>query len=128
MSYNKITILGYVGSDPQSRQIGENTVSSFSIATSEKSGGEEKTTWFRVSAWNKLAQVVNDHVKKGSQLLVEGRLALNEYTDKEGKTRTSAEVRLSELQFAGSKPTADDAPKAKAAKAGVTDTGDEIPF
>lgn len=127
MSYNKITILGYVGSDPQSRQVGENTVTSFSIATSEKSGGEEKTTWFRVNAWNKLAELVNNHVKKGSQLYIEGRLTLNEFKDKDGNNRTSAEVRLSELQFAGSKPVADDAPKAKAAGVGAVDDS-SIPF
>lgn len=127
MSYNKITLLGYVGSDPQSRTVGENTVSSFSIATNEKVAGEEKTTWFRVNAWNKLADLVNNHVKKGSQLYLEGRLSLNEYKDKDGNNRTSAEVRLSELQFAGSKPAADDAPKAKAASAG-TDSSDNIPF
>ena len=51
-------VTGYVGSDPQVRQVGEQTVASFSVAISRKNrAGEKQTVWVRVSCWNKLADI-----------------------------------------------------------------------
>ena len=131
MSYAKATIIGYVGSDTQTRQAGETTVTSFTIAANEKVAGQDKTTWFRVNGWGKVGDTVAQHVKKGTQLYVEGRLSQSEYTDKEGNAKTSLEVRLENFQFLGSKNDAAETekPKAKAASAGAgTDSSDNIPF
>lgn len=127
MSYNKIAIIGNLGSDPVTKAVGENTVTTFSVATSEKIKGDEQTTWFRVNGWNKLGQLAEEHLKKGSKVYLEGRLSQNTYTDKEGASRTSLEVRLSDLQFLT--PKQEGEPKAKAASAGAgTDSSDNIPF
>lgn len=102
-SYNKITLIGNLGRDPEVRMIDNNRkVTSFSLATNKtytNSRGEkvEKTEWFRISAWNKLADISENYLKKGSLVYVEGELSTNEYTDKEGKPRFSLEVMVRDL-------------------------------
>jgi len=62
---------------------------------------EEHTIWFRVSAWGRQAEVAAEYLAKGRQVYVEGRLSLEEYTDREGNPRTSAEVNASDIHFLG---------------------------
>ncbi|MFN0119351.1 MAG: single-stranded DNA-binding protein [Blastocatellia bacterium] len=108
-SFNKITIVGYLGRDPELRYTPQGTaVCSFSIATTErrkdKSGEmQDQTTWFKVAAWNRLAEVANQYLSKGKQVYIEGRLRTEEYTDKEGKLRTSLEVTANDIQFIGAR-------------------------
>jgi single-strand DNA-binding protein len=109
MSFNKITIVGYLGRDPELRYTPQGTaLCKMSIATTEKrknSTGEteEHTTWFRVTAWGRQAELANEYLKKGRQVYVEGRLRLEEYTDREGQKRFSAEVSATEIQFLGNR-------------------------
>jgi single-strand DNA-binding protein len=77
-----------------------------SIATTERRKNitgetEEHTTWFRVTAWGRQAELANEYLSKGRQVYIEGRLRLEEYFDREGQKRFSAEVNASELQFVG---------------------------
>jgi single-strand DNA-binding protein len=108
-SFNKITIVGYLGRDPELRYTPQGTaVCSFSVATTEKrkdKAGEmqENTTWFRITAWGRQAEVANQYLAKGKQVYIEGRLRQEEYTDREGKVRTSLEVFASDLHFLGSR-------------------------
>jgi single-strand DNA-binding protein len=107
MSFNKITIVGYLGRDPQLRHTPQGTpVCNFSVATTEKRKNargetEEHTIWFRVTTWGRQAELANEYLAKGRQVYVEGRLRLEEYTDREGFLRTSAEVNASEVHFLG---------------------------
>ena len=107
MSFNKITIVGYLGRDPELRYTPQGTaLCKMSIATTEKrksaSGEtEEHTTWFRVTAWGRQAELANEYLAKGRQVYVEGRLRLEEYTDREGQKRFSAEGSATEIQFLG---------------------------
>jgi single-strand DNA-binding protein len=120
MSFNKIILVGYLGRDPELRYTPQGTaVCKFSVATSERrknaSGEpEETTTWFRISAWGRLAEVANEYLAKGRQVYVEGRLRQEEYTDREGKPRTSLEVNATEIQFIGQR--GDEAAAASAEK------------
>jgi single-strand DNA-binding protein len=108
-SYNKITIIGNLGRDPEIRNISaDKKVADFSIAVTDaytdKNGQrQEKTEWFRVSFWNQKADVVERFLKKGNQVHVEGRLSVRTYTDKEGKERYSLEVLGQDLTLLGSK-------------------------
>jgi single-strand DNA-binding protein len=78
-----------------------------SIATTERRKNpttgetEEHTNWFRVTAWGRQAELANEYLAKGRQIYVEGRLRLEEYTDREGQKRFSAEVNATEIQFLG---------------------------
>jgi len=114
MSFHKITIIGNLGRDPELRYTPQGTpVCNFSVAANEKwrdSSGEtqERTTWFRIAAWRRLAEVANQYLKKGSQVYVEGRLSVREYTDRDGVLRTSLEVTASDIQFLGGRPIGSD--------------------
>ncbi len=105
MSFNKVFIVGYLGRDPELRYTPQgDAVCNFSVASTERRrdpGGElqDKTTWFRVSAWGRQAEVANQYLKKGSQVFIEGRLSLEEYTDRDGVQRSSLRVRATDLQF-----------------------------
>ena len=107
MSFNKITIVGYLGRDPELRYTPQGTaVCNLSVATTEKRRNargetEEHTIWFRISAWGRQAEVAAEFLAKGRQVYVEGRLRLEEYTDREGNPRTSAEVNASDIHFLG---------------------------
>lgn len=103
-SFNKITIVGYIGRDAELKYTPSGTaVSKFSVATTEKRKDNEKTTWFSVSVWGKQAEAVTQYLTKGRQVYVEGRLSLEEYTTREGEKRTSLEVNASDVQLLGAR-------------------------
>jgi single-strand DNA-binding protein len=142
-SYQKIIICGNLGRDPDMRHLPSgDAVASFSIAVSErwrdKSSGEtkEQTTWFRCGAFGKTAEIVEKFCKKGSSVLVDGRMVARQY-EKDGVKRESWEVRVDSLKLMGGKPRdGDQAPspdeqpqKAKApGGSGFEDMDDDIPF
>jgi len=99
-SYNKIIIIGNVGRDPEARMLpsGDN-VSTFSVATTERNKNGDVTTWFRVSAFGKLADTCQQFLHKGSYVYIEGGLTQNEYTTREGQVRQSLEVRAREMRL-----------------------------
>ena len=107
MSFNKITIVGYLGRDPELRYTPQGTaVCNFSVATTEKrksvgGGMDEYTIWFRITAWGRQAELAAEYLAKGRQVYVEGRLRREEYTDRDGNQRTSLEVNASDIQFLG---------------------------
>jgi len=105
---NKAIILGNVGNEPDIRvtQAGK-CVASFSIATSEnwkdqQGNKQEKTTWHNIVAFDRLAEVIRDYVKKGSKVYVEGKHQVDEY-EKNGEKRYSSKVVIRELQMLDSK-------------------------
>lgn len=109
MSFNKITIVGYLGRDPELRYTPQGTaVCKMSVATTERrkaanGENEDHTTWFRVTVWGRQAELANEYLGKGRQIYVEGRLRLEEYADREGNPRISAEVTATDIQFLGSR-------------------------
>jgi single-strand DNA-binding protein len=140
MSFNKITIIGNLGRDPELRYTPQGKpVCDFSVATSERwkdpQSGEnkEETTWFRITFWGRQAEVASQYLKKGRPVYVEGRLKMREWTDRDGRPRTSLEVMGSDLQLIGTKMDGEPAATAMAASASTptpTDaiTEDDIPF
>lgn len=119
-SFNKITLIGNLGRDPELRNVNaEMRVAEFSIAVTERSrvNGQmqEKTEWFRVSFWNQKADVVMNYLRKGSPVYVEGRLSVRTYVDKDGKDRYSLEVQGSELTLIGSRENSEGGGSAAAA-------------
>ena len=112
MTMNKIIIIGNLGSDPEMRYTPKGApVTSFSLATNRRyttSEGEnrEETEWFRVSAWNRLAETCNNYLQKGSKVYVEGRLSSRTYVGNDGQTRVSLEVNAANLTFLDSRGNA----------------------
>jgi single-strand DNA-binding protein len=105
MSHNKIIIVGNLGKDPELRYTPQGkAVASFTLATNEKrkdKSGELQnvTTWFRVTLWDKQAEAASKYLTKGRSVYIEGRLRMEEWTDKDGQKRQSLEVQATDMQF-----------------------------
>lgn len=99
-SVNKVILVGNVGKDPEIRNVTNGSVANLSIATSEswrdKNTGErrEKTEWHRLVVWGPLVNVIEQYVRKGSKLYVEGALQTRKWTDQSGTEKYSTEVVL----------------------------------
>jgi single-strand DNA-binding protein len=139
-SMNKVFLLGRLGKDPEIRYTGEQEpVANFTLATSSYStkGGERKeyTEWHKCCAFNKAAGVIEQYVRKGSQVLVEGSLRTRKWQDKEGRDNYTTEIVVGRLTMIGKAPEGADAERpASAAKAPAKndapfdDLEDDIPF
>jgi single-strand DNA-binding protein len=104
---NKVTLLGHVGKDPEIRATqGGTTAANFSLATPERrKEGEEwvdHTEWHNLIAFQRTAEIVRDYVKKGSQILIEGKLQTQSWDDKEsGQKRYKTVILISDLVLLG---------------------------
>lgn len=103
-SVNKVILIGNLGKDPEVKYTPSGTaVAKFSIATNERykdKGGEwqDRTEWHNIVAWQRLAEIVGEYVKKGSKLYIEGRLQTSSWDDKEsGQKRYKTEVIANDL-------------------------------
>ena len=107
-SLNKVMIIGRLGADPEMRFTSQGTqVTHFSVATNrtwkDQDGNQhEETEWFRIVAWDKLGEVCNTYLTRGTQVYVEGRLQTRKWTDKEGVDRYTTEVIAQELMMLSS--------------------------
>jgi single-strand DNA-binding protein len=105
---NQLTIVGNLGGDPEMRYLEDGTpVTTFSVAVNrrwtDQATGEqrEKTWWFRVTAWRRLAEVCNQYLQKGKQVLVQGEVSASAYTAEGGEVRASLEVTARNVRFLG---------------------------
>lgn len=105
---NKIIVMGRLTHDPELRRTGSGTpVCSFSIACDrdfKSQSGEKETDFFDVVAWRATGEFVSKYFTKGRMAVVEGRLQIREWQDKEGNKRRSAEVIADNVYFGDSKP------------------------
>lgn len=101
--FAKITLLGRVGKDPETKDVGASKVAKFSVATSIKVKGEEVTTWYNIEAWDKLADIVCQYVKKGNEIFLEGLPRIETWKGKDGETKANFAVRCTELRLIGGK-------------------------
>jgi single-strand DNA-binding protein len=140
--YHKILLVGNLGRDPEMRYTPSGQqVTTFSMATSEKWSGQDgqqhdRTIWWRVTAWGKQAETVNQYLKKGNRVLVEGRMNADTngnprtWTAQDGSVRASFEVTAQTIKFLTPRGEGGSA----AANGGMADTDmpaetmDEIPF
>ncbi len=139
--YHTIIIVGNLGKDPEMRYLPSGqAVTSFSVATNRQYTGSDgqpvkETIWFRVSVWGKQAESSNQFLKKGSKVLVEGRLTPDPatggpklWTRQDGTPASSFDVNAATVRFLSSRGEGDAAPGGFDA-APATDSGDEaIPF
>ena len=107
-SINRVSILGRLGADPETRQAGGSTVCNMRIATDDRwtdrdGNKQEKTEWHRVTAWGRTAEACGQYLRKGSQAFVEGSLETKEWTDKDGNKRYTTEIKARNVVFVGSR-------------------------
>ena len=103
---NVVVIAGNLGQDPELRFTPKGTqVASFSIASNrvwfdrETNEKNEETSWIRCEAWGKMAETVNNYLKKGSQAMIHGRLKQDRWEDSQGQQRTTIKVVVRDLQL-----------------------------
>jgi single-strand DNA-binding protein len=126
---NKLMIIGHLGRDPEMRYTPSGRpVTTFSVATSRSwhsADGErhEETEWFNVVAWGSLAEICNQHLHKGQQVYVEGRLQTRRWEDSDGNKHYTIELVAKEMIMLGDKREAYIAEEQVG-----EDEGEELPF
>ena len=104
---NKLLIIGHLGRDPEMRYTPSGRpVTTFSVATSRSwTAGDgvrhDETEWFNVVAWGNLAEICNQHLHKGQQVYVEGRLQTRRWEDAEGNKHFTTELVAQEMIMLG---------------------------
>lgn len=98
---NTITIIGHLGADPVTRFTPSGQkVTTFTVATNARKGGNDVTVWFRVTVWGDRFDKMISHLKKGSAIIVVGELQKPEiWTDKEGRPQITLEITAEMLRF-----------------------------
>ena len=116
---NKVQFTGHLGGDPEMRYTGQGSaVTNFRVASNrswkDRDGGAHvDTEWFRVVAWDKLGELCNQYLTRGSRVYIEGRLQTRKYTDRDGAERYVSEVIASDmiiLSSRGERPAPDESP------------------
>ncbi len=138
---NKVILLGRLGADPQLRYTPSGrAVVNFSIATNQvwkdqEGKQQEKTEWHRVVAWAKLAEIIGEWLKKGSNCYIEGRLQTRSYEDTSGVKKYITEVVATDLEMIGGgakKDTSESGPEAPPPEEGIppveANAGSDLPF
>jgi single-strand DNA-binding protein len=143
MSLNEAKLIGHVGRDPETRYLPSgDAVVNFSVATTDKwrdkttNEQREATEWHRVTAFGKLAEIIDKHVRKGTQVYVSGKIVTRKWTDQSGVEKYSTEIKADTLQMLGGKPAgAEDGesysrtkPADQPAPSGIAAMDDDIPF
>ena len=122
---NVVALTGRLGRDPEIRRTTAGTaVANVSLAVSKRRKEGEDTTWARLIFWDKLAELAEQYLRKGSQIAVRGELQVREYQDKAGEKRTVSEVRVHDMNMLGKAQGEAPAPQARA----TAGFDDEIPF
>jgi len=136
---DKLILTGNLGADPEMRYVPSGkAVTNFSVAcnrrwTNADGEAQEQTVWYRVSAWGRLAEVCNEYLRKGRQVLIEARLKPDPDTGgprvferKDGSFGASYEITASKVEFLGNRGDTGAAPSE--AEAPATPEEGEIPF
>ena len=140
--FNTLIIVGNVGRDPEMRYTPSGqAVTSFSVASNRKytsSNGEQvsETIWFRVSAWGKQAEICNQYLKKGSRVLIEGRLTPDKasggpriWQRQDGSSAASFEVTAQTVRFLSTRSESEGGgPAPDAGEMATAPAEDDIPF
>jgi single-strand DNA-binding protein len=104
-SYNRIVLVGNLTRDPEIRYVdgGGKAVTKFALAINRKTKAADETMFIDIVAWDRLGEICNQYLKKGMSALVEGRLVIRDYTNKDGEKRKAIEVVASDMQMLDSK-------------------------
>jgi len=99
---NKVILIGRVGKEPETKTTTTGMqVTEFSIATSEKYKGEEKTEWHNIKAFGKLSEIISQYVNKGTLINVVGKIQTSSWTDQSGNKKYRTEIICNEMKMLG---------------------------
>jgi len=102
---NKVMLIGHLGADPEVRYTpGKTAVASFNLATNESYKDSEgtmvdRTEWHRIVAWDKLAEICGNFLKKGTLVYIEGSLQTRSWEDKDGQKKFTTEIKARDMQI-----------------------------
>jgi single-strand DNA-binding protein len=105
--WQQCIIIGNLGRDPEMRYLADGTpVTSFTVAVNRRWTGQdgtqgEKTWWFRVTCWRKLAETTNQYLKKGRQVMVIGEIEASAWVGQDGEPRASLDLTARDVRFLG---------------------------
>lgn len=131
---NRIIVMGRMTRDPELRRTNSGTaVASFTVAVDrdfKSQSGEKETDFIDVVAWRNTAEFVSKYFSKGRMAVVEGRLQLRDWTDKEGNKRRTAEIVADSVYFGDSKKDNESAPAQSEPQGGFSEIEDDwdLPF
>ncbi len=99
-NFNDLTIIGHVGRDAEMKHTPTGKlVTNFSVAVNDRRGGELVTQWFEVTTWEKLAETCNEHVTKGMQVLVQGRVSIEKWVGNDNVNQARLAVNAFRVEF-----------------------------
>jgi single-strand DNA-binding protein len=102
--YNKIVLVGNLTRDPEMRVISSGSgVTKFALAVNRRTKQGDETMFIDIVAWERLGEICNQYLKKGALVLIEGRLSIRSYDDKDGVKRKAVEVVATDMQMLGTK-------------------------
>ena len=131
--FEQLMLIGNLGKDPEMRYTSAGVaVTTFPVAVNRKWTNQdgtpgEETTWFRVTAWRKLAETCSQYLAKGRQVLVVGRVTASAYMGQDGKPKASLEVTAESVRFLGGK-NGNGVPGAGQGESEIDIDEEEIPF
>ena len=96
---NHIIIIGNLTADPETRDVGGKSVTSFTVAVNERRKGKEEAIFFRVSAWETLGETCKQYLAKGRKVAVSGRVSCHAYKGRDGEPMASLDVRAGDVEF-----------------------------
>lgn len=100
MDFNRCIFVGNLTRDPEARTTGSGKqVTNFSIAVNNRRGGQDETIYLKVETWGRTAEIAEQYLRKGSEVLVEGRLKIDEYTTREGEKRRDPVIVADNIQL-----------------------------
>ena len=124
---NTCTFVGRLPRDAELKDVGDNKVSNFSIASDVGFGDRKKTMWIECGMWGKRGEALNDSLKKGQQVILVGELSTREY-EKDGQTKTSLSLNVQSLAFGSAPKDAEGQSATNSTTIIDNDLDDEIPF
>ena len=111
MAVNKVILLGNVGSDPEIRESNGGKFATFRLATTDKGYTKrdgtqvpERTEWHSIVANSNIVGVIENYVRKGTKLYIEGKLRTRKYTARDNTERTVTEIYIDNMELLGGKP------------------------
>jgi single-strand DNA-binding protein len=100
---NKVILVGRLGKDPEMKygQSSNIAVCRFSLATSERSKGEDRTEWHNIVMFDRLAEIANEYLSKGRLVYIEGRIQTRKWQGQDGNDRYMTEIVANNMQMLG---------------------------